>query len=117
MIAIVDYDAGNIMSVQKACAYLGYQTILTRDRAEILQADHVILPGVGAFADAMEKLVDFGLDETLRETVKRGIPLLGICLGLQLLFDRGISFHFQEKAGCIREFRKGRRFTLSILIT
>ena len=88
MIAIVDYDAGNIMSVQKACAYLGYQTILTRDRAEILQADHVILPGVGAFADAMEKLVDFGLDETLRETVKRGIPLLGICLGLQLLFDR-----------------------------
>ena len=88
MIAIVDYDAGNIMSVQKACAYLGYQTILTRDRAEILQADHVILPGVGAFADAMKKLVDFGLDETLRETVKRGIPLLGICLGLQLLFGR-----------------------------
>ena len=87
MIAIIDYDAGNIMSVQKACAYLGYDYLLTRDRKKILEADHVILPGVGAYADAMGKLRTYGLDDTIREAVKRGIPLLGICLGLQLLFE------------------------------
>lgn len=87
MIAIVDYDAGNIMSVQKACAYLGYQYVLTRDRKQLLEADHVILPGVGAFADAMEKLHSYELTDTLSEAGRRGIPLLGICLGLQLLFE------------------------------
>ena len=87
MIAIIDYDAGNIMSVQKACAYLGYDYLLTRDRKKILEADHVILPGVGAYADAMGKLRTYGLDDTIREAVKRGIPLLGICLGRQLLFE------------------------------
>lgn len=88
MIAIVDYDAGNIMSVQKACAFLGYDYALTRDRRQILDADHVILPGVGAFADAMKRLREYGLDDTLKEVASRGIPLLGICLGLQLLFER-----------------------------
>ncbi len=88
MIAIIDYDAGNIMSVQKACAYLGHDYVLTRDRRQILEADHVILPGVGAFGDAMDRLERYELTDVLQEVKKRGIPFLGICLGLQLLFDR-----------------------------
>ena len=87
MIAIVDYDAGNIKSVEKALQFLGAEAILTGERERILSADKVILPGVGAFGDAMEKLHRSGLDDTLKEVAKRGIPLLGICLGLQLLFD------------------------------
>lgn len=87
MIAICDYDAGNIMSVQKACAFLGYEYTLTRDRETILSADHVILPGVGSFGDAMEKLDSYALIGVLKEVAKRNIPLLGICLGLQLLFQ------------------------------
>ena len=88
MIAICDYDAGNIMSVQKACAFLGHDYVLTRDRKTILSADHVILPGVGAFGDAMNRLDSYGLTEVLREAADKGTPLLGICLGLQLLFER-----------------------------
>ena len=87
MVAIVDYGAGNIKSVENAVRYLGHEAVLTRDPAVILSADHVILPGVGAFGDAMTRLCRYGLDEVLRETAKRGIPLLGICLGLQLLFE------------------------------
>ncbi len=88
MIAIIDYDAGNILSVQKACAALGQTYLLTGDQEKILGADHVILPGVGAFGDAMKSLERSGLTEVLREIVRRKIPLLGICLGLQLFFDR-----------------------------
>lgn len=88
MIAICDYDAGNIMSVQKACAWLGHDYVLTRDRNTILSADYVILPGVGSFGDAMEKLHSYGLDEVLLEVHKKGMPLLGICLGLQLMFEK-----------------------------
>ena len=88
MIGIIDYDAGNIMSVQKACAHLGFAYELTRDREKLLEADHLILPGVGSFGDAMEKLNDYGLTEVIREAAaERKIPLLGICLGLQLLFE------------------------------
>lgn len=87
MIAIIDYDAGNIKSVEKAIHLLGEDVILTRDAEEILTADGVILPGVGAFGDAMEKLQAYGLTEPVRECVKRDIPFLGICLGLQLMFD------------------------------
>ncbi len=88
MIAIIDYDAGNIKSVEKALVHLGEQPVITRDREEILKADKVILPGVGAFGDAMEKLHSYGLVSVIQELVKRKIPLLGICLGLQLLFER-----------------------------
>ena len=88
MIAIIDYDAGNIKSVEKALKYLGEDAVITRDREEILSADKVILPGVGAFGDAMYNLKKYGLDEVLREVAERQIPLLGICLGLQLLFER-----------------------------
>lgn len=87
MIAIVDYDAGNIKSVEKALEYIGEQPFVTRDSETILSADKVILPGVGSFGDAMEKLQKYGLVEILHEVVKKGIPLLGICLGLQLLFE------------------------------
>lgn len=87
MIAIIDYDAGNLKSVEKALEYIGQQVVITRERTEILQADHVILPGVGAFQDAMEKLNRFHLTEVIHEVVEDKIPLLGICLGLQLLFE------------------------------
>lgn len=86
MIAIIDYDAGNLKSVEKALQHLGQETMITRDREEILSADKVILPGVGSFGDAMEKLHRFGLVETIRQVAAKGTPFLGICLGLQLLF-------------------------------
>ena len=88
MIAIIDYDAGNIKSVEKAMILLGQEVTITGDREEILKADKVILPGVGAFGDAMENLRRTGLDRVIRETVEKGTPFLGICLGLQLLFER-----------------------------
>lgn len=88
MIAIIDYDAGNIKSVEKAFQSLGQEVVLTRDRSKILGADKVVLPGVGAFGDAMEKLRGYGLVEVIREVVGREIPFLGICLGLQLMFEQ-----------------------------
>ena len=87
MTAIIDYDAGNLRSVEKALQALGEETVITRDRDEILSADRVILPGVGAFGDAMEKLHQYGLVEIIRQVVQKGTPFLGICLGLQLLFE------------------------------
>lgn len=87
MIAIIDYDAGNIRSVEKALTFLGECPLITREPAEILGADGVILPGVGAFGDAMQKLQAYGLDEVVRTCVDRNMPFLGICLGLQLLFE------------------------------
>ena len=88
MIAIIDYDAGNLKSVEKALQYLGEECVVTRDKDELLKADKVILPGVGAFGDAMEKLHKFGLVEVIHEIVKENKPFLGICLGLQLMFER-----------------------------
>ena len=87
MIAIIDYDAGNIKSVEKALLLLGQEVKITRDKDEILHADKVILPGVGAFGDAMGKIRQYGLEEVIKEVVKKGTPFLGICLGLQLLFE------------------------------
>lgn len=87
MIAIIDYDAGNVKSVEKAVEHLGYQAKLTRERADILAADHIILPGVGAFGDAMKRLGEYELTEVIRESTDANIPFLGICLGLQLLFE------------------------------
>lgn len=87
MIAIIDYDAGNIKSVEKAVQYLGQDCVTTRDREAILAADHVILPGVGAFGDAMGKLAEYGLIDIIGKVCESGIPFLGICLGLQLLFE------------------------------
>jgi glutamine amidotransferase len=87
MIAIIDYDAGNIKSVEQALTALGETAVITRDREEILRADKVILPGVGAFGDAMERIRGYGLEEIIGEVVARKTPFLGICLGLQLLFE------------------------------
>lgn len=89
MIAVIDYDAGNIRSVEHALAALGLPAVLTRDPDVIRKADKVILPGVGAFGDAMEKLNTYGLTDVIREVVAAGKPFLGICLGMQLLFDSG----------------------------
>ena len=87
MIAIIDYDAGNIKSVEKALISLGEETKVTRDPQVILNADGVILPGVGAFGDAMDKLHSYGLVDVIKQVVAKDTPFLGICLGLQLMFD------------------------------
>lgn len=87
MIAIVDYDAGNIRSVENAMKVLGEEAVLTGDPNVIAGADRVILPGVGAFGDAMERIRARGQEEVLRDVCRRGTPFLGICLGLQLLFE------------------------------
>lgn len=87
MIAIIDYDAGNLRSVEKAVAFLGAEAEITRDPEKILNAQGVILPGVGSFGDAMENLKKYGLPEVIADAVRRKIPFLGICLGLQLLFE------------------------------
>lgn len=87
MVAIIDYDAGNIKSVEKALQYLGQDVIVTRSDKEILSADAVILPGVGAFGDAMGKLENYNLIPVIHKVIEKGTPFLGICLGLQLLFE------------------------------
>lgn len=88
MIAIIDYDAGNIKSVEKALQKLNAEVVITKDAEVILRADKVILPGVGAFGDAMANLRKYGLDKVIHQVVEKGTPFLGICLGLQLLFER-----------------------------
>ncbi|ADL05902.1 imidazole glycerol phosphate synthase subunit HisH [Lacrimispora saccharolytica] len=87
MIAIIDYDAGNLKSVEKALTALGEMPVVSRDKEVLLSADKVILPGVGAFGDAMEKLHQYGLVDVIHQVVSKGTPFLGICLGLQLFFD------------------------------
>ena len=87
MIALIDYDAGNIKSVEKAFDFLGQETVVTRNAQEILAADKVVLPGVGSFGDAMNHLKEYQLDTVIREVASSGKPFLGICLGLQLLFE------------------------------
>ncbi|MBO4391105.1 MAG: imidazole glycerol phosphate synthase subunit HisH [Lachnospiraceae bacterium] len=87
MIAIIDYDAGNLKSVEKALQYLGQECVVTRDEKEILSADRVILPGVGNFGDAMGKLTGYGLVPVIKKVAEAGTPFLGICLGLQLMFE------------------------------
>ena len=87
MIAIIDYDAGNLKSVEKALQFLGQECVITRDFHEIKKADKVILPGVGSFGDAMSQLRKFELDKVIHEVAAEQKPFLGICLGLQLLFE------------------------------
>lgn len=102
MIAIIDYDAGNIKSVEKAFQFLGEEVVLTRDRNVILNADGIVLPGVGAFGDAMEKLHRYGLVAVIHEAVEKKIPFLGICLGLQLIFERSDESPGVEGLGLLK---------------
>lgn len=102
MVAIIDYDAGNIKSVEKAMQALGESVRITREPEEILFADHVILPGVGAFGDAMNKIHQYHLAEVIREVVDRGTPFLGICLGLQLLFESSEESEGIDGLGILR---------------
>ena len=97
MIAIVDYGVGNLFSLHSSLKAVGAETVVTSDRAVIETAEKIILPGVGAFADAAEKLKNSGLDEVVKAEVKKGKPLMGICLGMQMLFER--SFEYGEHKG------------------
>lgn len=102
MIAIIDYDAGNIRSVEKALQFLGQEVKITRDREEIFGADKVVLPGVGSFGDAMGKLHQYGLVEVIRQVAEKKTPFLGICLGLQLLFERSDESPGVEGLGILK---------------
>ena len=98
MVGIIDYDAGNLKSVEKAFVALGQQPVITRDKGQILAADRVVLPGVGSFGDAMKRLHQYGLTEVIRQVVEKGTPFLGICLGLQLLFERSAESEGVERS-------------------
>ena len=100
MIAIIDYGVGNLFSLRSSLAYLGLESKITGDPDEIRAADKIILPGVGAFGDAMQKLVDTGLVPLIREEVQKK-PLLGICLGMQLLFDESCEYGRHEGLGFV----------------
>ena len=102
MIAIIDYDAGNIKSVEKALQFLGEEVCITREPDVILNAEKVILPGVGAFGDAMEKLHRYDLVKVIHEVVEKQTPFLGICLGLQLLFERSDESMGVEGLGVLK---------------
>lgn len=102
MIAIIDYDAGNIKSVEKAFQKLGADVVITKDPDVILNAEKVILPGVGAFGDAMANLNKYNLVPVIEEVVKKGTPFLGICLGLQLLFERSDETPGVEGLGILK---------------
>ena len=102
MIGIIDYDAGNLKSVEKALHYLGKEVIVTRDPEQLRQVDKVILPGVGAFGDAMAKLKEYHLDTLIHEIADSGKPFLGICLGLQLLFEESEESPGVEGLGILK---------------
>lgn len=99
MIAIIDYGMGNLRSVQKSFEFLGYEACITDQADVILAADHVVLPGVGAFRDAMTRLQETGLDLTVRQVADRGTPLLGVCLGMQLMFEHSEENGFYDGLG------------------
>jgi glutamine amidotransferase len=102
LVAIIDYDAGNIKSVEKAFEYLGADTVVTRDPKQIIKADHVVLPGVGAFGDAMNRIREYGLEDIIKEVTEGDIPFLGICLGQQLLFDSSQESEGSRGLGILR---------------
>ena len=102
MIAIIDYDAGNIKSVEKAIQFLEEEAVITRDPEKILSAEGVILPGVGSFGDAMARIRSYELEAVIHEVVERKIPFLGICLGLQILFERSEESPGVEGLGLLK---------------
>lgn len=102
MTAIIDYGVGNLFSLTGSLHYLGIEANVTSDAADIRRADRIILPGVGAFADAKQKLIDTGLIPVLDEEVRNGKPLLGICLGMQMLFEKSYEYGEHDGLGYIQ---------------
>lgn len=102
MIAVIDYGVGNLFSLSSSLAYLGLENKITRSARELDEASHIILPGVGAFGDAMEKLASTGLVPELERQAENGKPLLGICLGMQLLFEKAMSTASTRALACCR---------------
>lgn len=102
MVAIVDYGVGNLFSLQSSFAAVGAEAVVTSDKETLLAADSVILPGVGAFEDAAKKLRDSGLDAVLRQLAAQGKPLMGICLGMQLLFEKSYEYGCHEGLGLLK---------------
>lgn len=101
MIAIIDYGVGNLFSLKSSFAAIGQEAVVTRDKAVLDRADHIILPGVGAFGDAVEKLRDTGMFQVVLDQAAAGKHLLGICLGMQLLFERSFEYGEHEGLGLI----------------
>jgi glutamine amidotransferase len=102
MIAIIDYGVGNLYSLSSSLQYLGIDTKITNRMEDLIEADKIILPGVGAFADAAEKLKNTGLVDTIYSEVNKGKPMLGICLGMQLLFEKSYEYGENEGLGLIK---------------
>jgi len=102
MVAIVDYGVGNLFSLQSSFAAIGAEVVVTADKAVLEAADCIILPGVGAFEDAAQKLRSSGLDQTLKALAAKGKPLMGICLGMQLLFERSYEYGCHEGLGLLK---------------
>ena len=101
MIAIIDYGVGNLFSLKSSLAMIGAEAVVTGDAAVIRSADRIILPGVGAFGDARRKLIDTGLDRVLLEEAAKGKPIMGICLGMQMLFEKSYEYGEYEGLGLI----------------
>ena len=102
MIAIIDYGVGNLFSLRSSFAAIGQEAVVTRDIEEICRADRLILPGVGAFRDAAEKLRASGMDQAVKEETAKGKPLLGVCLGMQMLFERSYEYGVHEGLGLLK---------------
>ncbi len=102
MIAIIDYGVGNLFSLQSSLEFIGADAVITSDPQVIRDSDKIILPGVGAFSDAIKKLVDKGLDKIIKEEVAKGKPLLGICLGMQMLFETSYEYGQHKGLGLIK---------------
>ncbi len=101
MIAIIDYGVGNLYSLSRSLSYIGLENTVTRDERTLASAEKIILPGVGAFGDAMEKLSDTGLVPAVKARAAAGVPLLGICLGMQLLFEKGYEYGEHDGLGLL----------------
>jgi len=102
MIVIIDYGVGNLFSLSSSFRAIGYDVVISREREVIEKADKLILPGVGAFEDAVKKLRDSGLDETVIQQAKKGTPLMGICLGMQMLFEKSYEYGEHEGLGLLK---------------